>query len=126
VAVSGPAPDTAAAAPIANPVVVAVVNAGAIADAPGGATAAGAAVTIPDGTAAVAASVPDLATVTNGVSDPPAVARQILSSGAGRSVLFVVALLGVMAVFLVLHRRTDRGDRKLATARGGTDVARFR
>ena len=31
-----------------------------------------------------------------------------------------------IALFLAVHRRADRGDRKLAAARSGLDVARFR
>jgi hypothetical protein len=50
----------------------------------------------------------------------------LLSSGTGRSLAFITALLIAMALFLSVHRRTDRGDRKLAAARSGADLARFR
>jgi hypothetical protein len=38
----------------------------------------------------------------------------------------IVVLALAIACFLSLHRRSDQGDRKLAAARTGSDVARFR
>ena len=56
----------------------------------------------------------------------PSATNELLSTGAGRSVAAVLALLGAIGIFLVVHRRADRGDVKLAAARNGSDVARFR
>jgi hypothetical protein len=126
-AVSGPAPDAAAAAPINSPVF------GAIAAGVGAAGAAGGAATDgpPAAADAPAASVglPALGTVgsiAGDVTTGPAAARELLSSGTGRSLAFIMALLGAIGVFLAVHRRADRGDRRLAAARSGPDVARFR
>jgi hypothetical protein len=60
------------------------------------------------------------------ITDGPSAAREVLSTGAGRSLLAVGILLGALAVFLLVHRRSDRNDKKLAAARNGPDVARFR
>ena len=60
------------------------------------------------------------------MTDGPSAARALLSTGTGRSLAVIVALLAAITVFLAVHRRTDRGDRKLAAARNGPDVARFR
>jgi hypothetical protein len=48
------------------------------------------------------------------------------SQGTGRSLLVIGVLLVAIAGFLAVHRRADRGDRKLSTARSGPEVARFR
>ena len=65
-------------------------------------------------------------TIADNVTDGPSAARALLSSGAGQSVAVIVALLGAIVLFLMVHRRSDRGDRKLAAARSGPEVARFR
>jgi hypothetical protein len=53
-------------------------------------------------------------------------AGELLSTGTGRSAAGVAALLAAIALFLSVHRRSDRGDRKLAAAHAGPDLARFR
>ncbi len=135
-AASGPAPDAAAAAPApaAAPELVtdAFVAAAGTTDAPG--TPVPAPVAAP-----VAAPVPTglegldglpvlgtLGSITDRVTDGPAAARQLLSTGTGRSLMVIGGLLGAIACFLMVHRRTDRGDRKLSTAQSGPEVARFR
>jgi hypothetical protein len=60
------------------------------------------------------------------VTEGPSAARRLLSSGTGRSLAALCVLLVAIALFLAVHRRTDRGDRKLAAARRGSEVARFR
>ena len=42
------------------------------------------------------------------------------------SLAVITGLLLAIAFFLAVHRRTDKGDRKLAAARRGPEVARFR
>ena len=42
------------------------------------------------------------------------------------SKVLVMALLVAIGLFLTVHRWADRGDRKLAVARRGPDLARFR
>jgi hypothetical protein len=64
--------------------------------------------------------------VANRVTDGPSAARELLSTGTGRALAVILALLVAIYVFLVVHRRADRGDRKLAAARTGPEVARFR
>jgi hypothetical protein len=145
-AASGPAPDAAAAAPLTGPVVDALVVTEVVpAVAPGGGDP-----TAPDALAAVPAipasptipaavqdgslvaglgDLPDLRSVgavATDVNAGPAGARQILSTGPGRSLLMVAVLLLAIGVFISVHRWMDRGDRKLAAARSGSDVARFR
>jgi hypothetical protein len=134
VAASGPAPDAATAAPDPGPVTEAFVPAVGITDAPGVAFA------VPAGASVAAAALPPseltgldelpvlgaIGSVTNRVTDGPSAARALLSTGTGRSLAVIVSLLGAMAVFLAVHRRTDRNDRKLAAARSGPEVARFR
>jgi hypothetical protein len=75
------------------------------------------------------AGLPELGSVgvvANHVSNGPSAARELLSTGPGRSLAVVAVLLLAIGVFLSVHRWTDRGDRKLAAARSGSDVARFR
>ena len=60
------------------------------------------------------------------VADPPSAARELLSTGTGRSLAVILGLLAAIGVFLSIHRRADRGDRKLAAARTAPDLARFR
>jgi hypothetical protein len=135
-AASGPAPDAAAAAPVTGLVADAFVVESVTAVAPGGDGSAptDAPVTEP----AVAAAVPDMAglaglpdlgsvgVVTARVTDGPTAARALLSTGPGRSLAVVAVLLLIIGLFLSVHRWADRGDRKLAAARSGSDVARFR
>ena len=64
--------------------------------------------------------------ITDRVTDGPAAARALLSNTPGRSLAVITGLLLAIAFFLLVHRRTDRGDRKLAAARSGPEVARFR
>ncbi len=135
-AASGPAPDAAAAAPVTNSVADAFVVESVTASAPGGGGPAPANAPVTELAAPVAASVPaDLAglpvlgsvgAVANRVSDGPSAARELLSTGPGRSLAVVAVLLLAIGVFLSVHRWSDRGDRKLAAARSGSDVARFR
>jgi hypothetical protein len=146
-AASGPAPDAAGAAPIADAVVDALVitegNLGvtevAAPVAPGSAdpvptdspaTAPAVAAAVPDLSAlAGLAQVPELRSVgavANGVTGDQSGPRELLSTGAGRSLLMVAVLLLAIGVFISAHRWMDRGDRKLAAARSGSDVARFR
>ena len=54
------------------------------------------------------------------------VARTLLSTGTGRPIAIVLALLGAILLFLSIHRRVDRSDPKLAAANAVPDVARFR
>lgn len=60
------------------------------------------------------------------VSDGPSTARALIASPSGRSVAVPLGFLLAIFLFLLIHRRLDRGDRKLATARAGGDVACFR
>ncbi len=60
------------------------------------------------------------------VSDGPATARALLATRTGRSVAVLLGFVLAILLFLSIHRRFDRGDRKLATARSVGDVARFR
>jgi len=50
----------------------------------------------------------------------------LVLEGTGRSIAVIVGLLAAIVVFLAIHRRADRGDRKLAAARTGPDLASFR
>ena len=52
-------------------------------------------------------------------------ARTLLSTGTGRPIAIVLALLGAVLLFLSIHRRVDRSDPKLTAADAGPDVARF-
>jgi hypothetical protein len=54
------------------------------------------------------------------------VARTLLSTGTGRPIAVVLALLGAILLFLSIHRRVDRSDPKLTAVNAGPDVARFR
>jgi hypothetical protein len=67
-----------------------------------------------------------LGSITGDVADGPSAAREVLSTGTGRSLVAITVLLGAIVVFLGLHRRSDRNDKKLADARSGPEVARFR
>jgi hypothetical protein len=67
-----------------------------------------------------------LGSITDHVTDGPSAARALLSTGAGQSLAVLGALLGAIVLFLMVHRRSDRSDRKLAAARSGPEVARFR
>jgi hypothetical protein len=53
------------------------------------------------------------------------VARTLLSTGTGRPIAIVLALLGAILLFLSIHRRVDRTDPKLTAVNAGPDVARF-
>jgi hypothetical protein len=64
--------------------------------------------------------------IAGSVTGGPEVARELLSTGTGRSLAGVGVLLAAIVVFLGVHRRSDRSDRKLAAARRGLEVARFR
>jgi hypothetical protein len=136
VAASGPAPDAATAAPAFTPVtdafapeIAALPTPAVTALAP---DLAAAAPTLPASDLAGLDGLPALGTigtvgaVSNRVTDGPAAARALLSTDTGRSLAVIVSLLVAMAVFLAVHRRTDRTDRKLAAARTGPEVARFR
>ena len=133
-AASGPAPDAAAAAPDSGPVSGAFVAAGSGTDGTGslgGAVsdfapvAAAAGRTTSRGSTASRRSARSVSSPDR-VTDGPSAARALLSTGTGRSLTVILALLAAITVFLAIHRRTDRGDRKLAAARNGPDVARFR
>jgi hypothetical protein len=67
-----------------------------------------------------------LGSITDRVTAAPAVAGHVLSSSTGRSLLVLGGLLTAVACFLLVHRRTDRGDQKLSAARSGPEVDRFR
>jgi len=144
VAPSGPAPDGATAAPTSGPppsgvTADAFVAAGDTTDAPGVVVPApdGASVTEPalqqpalqQSELAGLAQLPVLGSigqVADQVTDGPSAARALLSTGTGRSLAVLLSLLVAISVFLAVHRRADRGDRKLAAARTGPEVARFR
>jgi hypothetical protein len=64
--------------------------------------------------------------VATNVPDAPEAARALLTTRTGRSLALVLALLGAILLFLFVHRRVDRSDRKLVSARTGPDLARFR
>ena len=64
--------------------------------------------------------------VASGVYDGPSAVRSVLATRTGRSVAMIVAVALAMLLFLSMHRRVDRNDPKLATARAETEVARFR
>ena len=137
---SGPAPDAVAPAPIISSFGVFVPAGGSTG------TDAGAAPAAFDGVAPAAdlsalvapaaptgavslVSLPELGTIGSLASSVPGGttdARALLSSGTGRSVAVVLALLAAILVFLAIHRRVDRSDPKLAAARTGPDLARFR
>jgi hypothetical protein len=73
--------------------------------------------------------LPDLGSigkVASAVGSGSTTAGTLLSSGAGRPIAIVLALLGAVLMFLSFHRRVDRSDPKLAAATTGPDVARFR
>ena len=55
------------------------------------------------------------------VTDGPSAAHALLSTGTGRSLTVILALLAAITVFLAIHRRTDRGDRKLAADANGPE-----
>jgi hypothetical protein len=125
--VSGPAPDAAAAAPTSG-----TGGDGFVASALGGpgdvVPAPDAAATPPPAAASTVAGLEQLPVLGSlgSITDGPSAAREVLSTGAGRSLLAVGLLLGALGVFLLVHRRSDRTDTKLAAARSGPDVARFR
>jgi hypothetical protein len=136
VAASGPAPDAATAAPTSAATTVAATVA-ATDTVAAGAGGPGEVVPAPEATL-VTASAPagvealdqlPLVGALGGMTDdvtPGRSAARVLSTGPGRSLLAFGLLLGVILVFLTLHRRTDRTDRKLAAARRGPEVARFK
>jgi hypothetical protein len=82
------------------------------------------------GNASVAlGDLPDLGSigkVGSTVADGSSVARTLLSTGTGRPIAVVLALLGAILLFLSIHRRVDRSDPKLTAVNAGPDVARFR
>jgi len=129
VAASGPAPDAAAAAPALVAVTDAFVAATAPPDDPGTAVA-DATVTAPAATGLEGlANLPalgSLGSITARVTDGPSAARELLSTGTGRSLTVIGALLVALVAFLAVHRRADKGDRKLSSAQSGPEVARFR
>ena len=55
-----------------------------------------------------------LGSITDRVTDGPSAARDLLSSGTGRSLAVSAVLLLALVTFLAVHRRADRGDRKLS------------
>ncbi len=129
---SGPAPDAVAAAPISTPAEQVFAPAFVPAVGGGGTTEApvAALVTAPaTGNASISlGELPNLGSIgqvasTVGDASPT---RTLLSSGAGRPIAIVLALLGVVFLFLSIHRRVDRSDPKLAAANVGPDVVRFR
>jgi hypothetical protein len=131
---SGPAPDAVAAAPISTP--AEQVFAPAFGAEGGGGTGAtdtplAAIVTAPAAPVA-SASLGDLPTLGSvgklaaTAGGGPAAAGTLLSTGTGRSIAVVLALLGAILLFLSIHRRVDRSDPKLASAQTGPDVVRFR
>jgi hypothetical protein len=138
VAVSGPAPDAATAAPVLTPAPGPATD--VFVPAVGSTDAPGAALPATDAASVAGPALPpsDLAgldhvpvlgsigSVAKQVTDGPSAARELLSTGTGQSLAVILSLLGAIAVFLAVHRRTDRGDRKLAAARTGPEVARFR
>jgi hypothetical protein len=127
-AASGPAPDAAAAAPFDGALLQTLAQT-VTSDPTSDATAPAVA---PSAAAAAAVGLDQLSSLgsigsfTSQVSNGPSAANELLSTGAGRSVAVVCALLAAIGIFLVVHRRADRGDLKLAAARNGSDVARFR
>lgn len=141
-AASGPAPDAAAAAPDPVPDPVPVADTFVASGPTEGTGGAGAAVSdvAPTVVAEAAPVVPandlqglgdlrvlgSIGAIANRVTDGPAAARALLATGTGRSLAVICGLLVAIALFLAVHRRADRGDRKLAAARSGPDVARFR
>jgi hypothetical protein len=130
--VSGPAPDTAAAAPFDSTLLQTLAQTVTPDRGSTGGDPTAPAAVAPAVAAAVPAGLdqlPSLGTIgsfTRQVSDAPSAANEILSTGAGRSVAVVLALLAAIGIFLAVHRRADQGDAKLAAARNGSDVARFR
>jgi hypothetical protein len=134
-AASGPAPDAAAAAPVSGGVTDAFVVAGGTTDAPSGAvpvpdvapvaTPAASAVTGLVGLGALPALGP-VGAVTDRVPDASSATRALLDAGTGRSLGVIGTLLAAIVLFLAVHRRADKGDRKLAATRSGPEVARFR
>ena len=136
-AASGPAPDAAAAAPDSGPVTSpgsdALVSAGGPIDATGPSApvsdiATVTAPTPPSGLEGLGdlPMLGSIGTIADQVTDGPSAARALLSTGPGQSLAVIGALLGAIVLFLLVHRRSDRSDRKLAAARSGPEVARFR
>lgn len=60
------------------------------------------------------------------VDGGPSTPRRLLATPAGRSLAALGGLVLAILLFLVVHRRLDRSDPKLAAPRLGSDVARFR
>lgn len=133
---SGPAPDATAAAPASAPTGDTFVAAGAPIGANGGAATGAVADASPAPVAPGAPSRFDglgdlpvlgsIGSVAGRVTEGPSAAGRLLSTGTGRSLAVLGVLLAAIAVFLAVHRRTDRSDRKLAAARSGPDLSRFR
>jgi len=137
-AASGPAPDAAAAAPDST----ADTHTFVAAPVPG--TLFGA---VSDGFAAVVAdaapfapasgfealgeppmldSTGSITAIAAEVTGAPSAARTLVSTDRGRPLAAIGGLLAAIALFVGVHRRADWGDRKLAAARSGPEVARFR
>jgi hypothetical protein len=74
------------------------------------------------------ADLPNLRTIgkMTATADAASGPVELLSSGPGRPIAVVVALLAAALLFLSIHRRIDRGDPKLGSAHTAPDVARFR
>jgi hypothetical protein len=133
-AASGPAPDAAAAAPDPAPVVDAAVvsTLGAAVSDGFGAVGQDAAPVAPTNETEGVDDRPVLdATGSTGaiadqVIEAPAAARALVSTDRGRPLAAIGALLVAIVLFVGVHRGADSGDRKLAAARSGAEVARFR
>jgi len=75
--------------------------------------------------------VPDLSALVPAAASAPSgglvpAAREVLSTPAARSVAAVIAIALAVLLFLGFQGRFDRSDPKLAGARDGRDLARFR
>ncbi len=67
-----------------------------------------------------------LGEIADSVGDSPSAARALLVSPAGRSPAVFGGLVLAVFLFLVVHRRLDRGDPRLVATRFGPAAARFR
>ncbi|MFI5053033.1 MAG: hypothetical protein ACHQDE_01620 [Acidimicrobiia bacterium] len=68
---------------------------------------------------------PDLGAIGAFGASAPEAARELLTTPTGRSLVLVLALMVAILAFLGVHRRLDRRDLKLATARTAGDLVRF-